>query len=210
MEFLYPIFISFVMIFLSELGDKTQLLVLSFSSSNKTSSILLGVALGTLFSHGIAILFGSTLGLLQNDEIHYFLEILTYITFIVMGLFTLFSGLFKNNNEKDSNNSSLQNKLSKFKFATSIIVAILIAIGELGDKTFLASIGLGIKYPNSKILLIVGSILGMICSNLIAIILGKFVSKKISEKAISKISGIIFLIFGILGFISWFYVCFNI
>ena len=43
-----------------------------------------------------------------------------------------------------------------------LIIALSIAIGELGDKTFLSSIGLGIQYPNSKIYLIIGAILGML------------------------------------------------
>lgn len=49
MEFLYPLFIAFSLVFMSELGDKTQLLVLSFSSKMKSSTILLGVALRFVF-----------------------------------------------------------------------------------------------------------------------------------------------------------------
>lgn len=82
------------------------------------------------------------------------------------------------------------------------IIALGIAIGELGDKTFLASIGLGIQYPNYKLALIIGAILGMILSDSIAIICGKFLGKKIPEKAIKKFSGILFLIFGIIGLLT--------
>ncbi len=40
MQYLYPFIISFIFIFLSELGDKTQILVLSFSARNKTVNII--------------------------------------------------------------------------------------------------------------------------------------------------------------------------
>ena len=49
MNFLYPILIAFLLVFISELGDKTQLLVLSFSSKMKSFTILLGVALRFIF-----------------------------------------------------------------------------------------------------------------------------------------------------------------
>lgn len=88
MSFLYPILIAFLLVFVSELGDKTQLLVLSFSSKIKSSTILIGVALGSFFSHGIAILFGSSIGLLDNSFIHDLLEIVTFLSFIVFGIFS--------------------------------------------------------------------------------------------------------------------------
>ena len=91
MNYLYPIIISFLMIFLSELGDKTQLLVLSFTSKHKASTILLGVALGSFLSHGVAILFGSVLGNLENNNIHNILELITYSSFILLGIITLLS-----------------------------------------------------------------------------------------------------------------------
>ena len=47
MELFYPFFVAFSMIFFAELGDKTQLLVLSFSAKNRCYKVLLGVALGT-------------------------------------------------------------------------------------------------------------------------------------------------------------------
>ena len=156
MEFIYPFLIAFLLIFISELGDKTQLLVLSFSSKLKAKTILLGVALGSLFSHGIAILFGSFLGNIENLIFQYFLKIITYISFIIFGIIT-----------------------------------------------FLASIGLGIEYSAYKISLICGAIVGMIMSDLIAIVFGRALSHKIPESIMQKFSGILFLIFGLVEVLNF-------
>ena len=196
MLYLYPILISFILVFISELGDKTQLLVLCFSSKTKTKNIILGVALGSLLSHGIAITFGSTLNVLNSPKFQEIIKSLTYITFIIFGIFSFISI-----SKKESQNSdSFINKILNWKVNYIYIIAFSIAIGELGDKTFLASIGLGIQYPYKKLPLILGATFGMVFSNLIAIIFGKVLISKISEKGIKILSGILFIIFGILGF----------
>ena len=196
MNYIYPFLIAFSFIFISELGDKTQLLVLSFSSKVKTSIILLGVALGSFFSHGIAIIFGSALGSFNNPTFHISLKIVTYVTFILFGFFILFN---KNKNLENTNENGLTKKFSYKCFTYIFIIAFTIAIGELGDKTFLASIGLGIDYSSFKTSLILGAILGMISSDFMAIVFGKFLNSKISPKTIDTISAILFLLFGILG-----------
>lgn len=142
MDFLYPFFMSFMLVFLSELGDKTQLLVLSFSSKLKSCTILLGVALGSLFSHGVAIAFGSTLGNFNNVLIHTILEFVTYISFLFFGIITFMN---KGDDATTSKKSRLLKKISNLSISYVLIIALSIAIGELGDKTFLASLGLGIR-----------------------------------------------------------------
>lgn len=198
MSFLYPLLISFIFVFISELGDKTQLLVLSFSSKTKTAFILLGVALGSFFSHGIAILFGSSIGILENEFIHFCLQILTYISFLLFGFLSFLPS------KNDNHNNNFLQKISKIGLGYVFIIASSIAIGEFGDKTFLASLGLGISYPNSKLFLIIGAILGMVVSDFIAICFGKFLNSKISENSMKKLSGILFIVFGFIGFITLF------
>ncbi len=201
MNFLYPILIAFLLVFISELGDKTQLLVLSFSSKLKASTILLGVAVGSLFSHGIAILFGSSIGLLENELVHNILQFVTYFSFIVFGILSFLPEKHKRENNKKDN---ILIKLSKIGIGYVLIIAISIAVGELGDKTFLASIGLGISYPHQKLFLILGAILGMVLSDMIAILFGRFLYSKIPEKTISRLSGFLFIVFGFIGFIKLF------
>lgn len=201
MELISTFFLSFFLVFLSELGDKTQLLVLSFSTKDRAKNILLGVAVGTFFSHGLAILFGSKLGVLENDTFKAYLEIFTYISFLAFGLIGF---LPKKENIKNtsSQKSSFLSKLSNFKISPFIIIAISIIIGELGDKTFLASLGLGINYPNCKISLILGSIMGMVLSNSLSLFFGRFLGNKFNPKIINILSNILFIVFGIVGLIN--------
>ena len=135
MQNLYPFIIAFTLVFVSELGDKTQLLTLSFASKLKTHTIVIGVALGSLLSHGVAIVFGSFLGNIENLSFQYTLKIITYLSFIIFGMVTLKSN--KKTSSKKGKNKNLRNN-----FYYILFIASSIAIGELGDKTFLASIGL--------------------------------------------------------------------
>ena len=84
------------------------------------------------------------------------------------------------------------------------IIAVSIFVGEIGDKTFLASLGLGIEYSNFKVPLIFGSIMGMICSNSIAIFFGRFLGNNFNPDFVEKVSNVLFILFGIFGFLNFF------
>lgn len=201
MSFIYPFFICFILIFLAELGDKTQLLVLSFSSKNRVKNILLGIALGTFFSHGLVIILGSNLTELLSPDVNYYLNLFTYLSFIFFG-FMGFVSIKYNNKDKNTEKNGLLHKLSSLKVNYILIIAMSIMIGEFGDKTLLASLGLSLQYPDFKLSLILGSIAGMVCSNSIAICLGKFLSSKFKQNIIEILSNVLFVVFGIIGLFS--------
>ena len=169
MSFIYPFISTFLLVFLSELGDKTQLLVISYSTKISAKNILLGVAIGSFLSHGIAILFGSKLASFENPSFQHYLQIFTYCSFIFMG----FLGFLPSSKDSTLKISFLK-KLSSFKLHYVFIIAFNIFIGEIGDKTFLAALGMGVQYPDYKFFLVIASILGMVLSNSIAIFFGKF------------------------------------
>ena len=204
MEFIYPFFISFILIFVSELGDKTQLLVLSFSNKLRASRIFLGIALGTFFSHGFAILFGGFVSSISSD-FNVYLSFFTYLSFLIFGIWGFIPK--KGDCESGSKNSFL-NKISSLKINFVFVIAISIFVGEIGDKTFLASLGLGIQYPSYRISLILGSIFGMIASNSIAIFFGRFLGKIFNPDKIEKLSNLLFILFGIFRIFEFFYAWF--
>ncbi len=201
MNALYPLLLSFTIIFFAELGDKTQIMVLSFSTKSRMKHILLGIALGTFLSHGLAILFGSQLGSIHNENVSYYLNIFTYISFILFGILGFITMKNTSLDNIENHKTGLISRLCHLKMNYIFIIAFCILVGELGDKTFLSSIGLGIQYPEYKISLIIGSILGMVCSNLLAIVFGKLLSMKFHQNIIEIISNSLFVIFGIIGLI---------
>ena len=185
MDAFYPFFISFFLIFLSELGDKTQFLFLSFSNKLKAFNILLGVVFGIFFILVLAI----------------------YLLFFFFFFFGIIKSLKRHDVDDASVNkhSSFLNMVSNFRINYVLIIILSIFIGEIGDKTFLASLGLGLEYPNYKLSLILGSIFGMIASNSIAIFLGKFLFSKFNKNAIEFVSNLMFIVFGIFGFLNFFF-----
>ncbi|MCI8383596.1 MAG: TMEM165/GDT1 family protein [Clostridia bacterium] len=207
MEWFYPFLITFTLVFFSELGDKTQLLVLSFSTKNRIKYILLGVAIGTFLSHGFAILFGSNVAYFSSDSFQFYLKVFTYTSFVLFGIWGFLPKNVCSNPSKASNNHKLSHKsnfLQKFcslKLNCVFMVAFCILVGEIGDKTFLASLSLGFEYPHSKFPLILGSVCGMVLSNLIAIVCGRLIGTHLKQGFIDVVSNISFIVFGILGFL---------
>ena len=206
MDFVYTFFITFSIIFLSELGDKTQLLVLSFSNKSKVSNVLLGIVIGTFFSHGLAILFGSQIGNLDNEFFNFYLKIFTYSSFLLFGIIGF---LPKQEKKENSGKVSFLQKLSSLKVNYVFLIAISIFVGEFGDKTFLSSLGMSLQFPSYKISLLLGCIFGMLASNCIAIFFAKFISSKLNHGFIEFLSNLIFVVFGIVGFLGLFINCNN-
>ena len=56
------------------------------------------------------------------------------------------------------------------------------------------------EYTVYKISLIIGSIMGMVSSNSIALFFGKFLNNKFDSKSIEILSNIIFICFALIGF----------
>lgn len=108
----------------------------------------------------------------------------------------------KENKDNGSSKEGFIQRLAHTSLNYITIVAVSIFIGELGDKTFIASLGLGLEYPSYKISLVAGCILGMVVSNFIAILFGRWISQKVSNKYITTISNLIFIAFGLIGILG--------
>ncbi|OQX11684.1 MAG: hypothetical protein BWK76_18825 [Desulfobulbaceae bacterium A2] len=85
-------FSTFVLIFLAELGDKTQLAAMARSATGDRSTVFFAASSALVASTLIAVLFGSALTRLVSEHV---LKIASGLLFLVFGLLILYSALFR-------------------------------------------------------------------------------------------------------------------
>lgn len=173
-------FKAFSLIFIAEMGDKTQIMAMAFATQYSIKSILSGVFIGSLLNHGIAIILGALiLAKLPMSIIQLFAGFL----FIFFGLQSL--------NIEDAT----EDEKNKPQYGAIFTVAMAFFIGELGDKTQLTAMSLGTEsvFP---VLTLMGSASGMVAVSLFGIIIGAKLGNRIPEHYIKFIAFVVFVGFG--------------
>lgn len=172
---------STILVFISEMGDKTQLLALVLAARfRKPVPILLGIFVATLLNHFLA----SYVGVFITQ--YFTPSILRYIlaaSFIGFGLWILIP---------DKNEGLRQN----YKWGAFITTLIAFFIAEMGDKTQFATVALGARYA-STVAVTFGTTLGMLLANAPAVFFGQWFTDRIPMQWVHRIASILFIVFGI-------------
>jgi putative Ca2+/H+ antiporter (TMEM165/GDT1 family) len=173
------------LIFLAEMGDKTQLLAMAFATKYKVRHIVLGIGLGAFLNHGLAILLGSFLQRIIPFEVIYLVAGLAFIIFGLLSLEIEDDGV----------------ETPEAKFGPILTVGMAFFIGELGDKTQLTALTLSTSstYPFA---ILMGTVTGMVLTGLLAIWVGRKLGNKIPELQLKFGAAAVFLFFGIEKFIA--------
>jgi len=173
---------AFTLIFIAEMGDKTQILAMAFATRFPVKKVLTGIFIGSLLNHGLAVILGRSLA---NYIPINTLQIVAGFAFVGFSLWTLKS-------EEDDEEEDEQS----LRFGPVLTVAIAFFVGELGDKTQLTAITLAsdAMYP---VFILGGTVLGMIFTGGLGIIIGKKLGDRIPEFTIKIIASSVFMIFGV-------------
>ncbi|MCB9496036.1 MAG: TMEM165/GDT1 family protein [Fibrobacteria bacterium] len=171
------------LIFLAELGDKTQLVALALATRHRIGVTLWGITAATALVHVGSVAIGEAAGWALPAEI---LTFAAGISFIIFGLWTI-SG-----DEDDGQDGTRGRSPFWIVFWTFFIA-------ELGDKTMLGTIAVAAQHPGEPFPVWAGSTLGMVASDALAILAGRLLGKQLPEKAVQWTAASIFLAFGCWG-----------
>lgn len=173
---------SFLLVFAGEMGDKTQLLSLLLVARYRQPWIILaGVFVATLLNHALASWVGGfAAAQVSPSTLQWSLAIL-FFAFAIWILIPDKEGEFKES--------------SPYGAFLTTVVAFFIA--EMGDKTQLATVALGAKYSNIY-LVTLGTTLGMMASNALAIFLGEKLLKRVPMSWVRGFASFLFAAFGLI------------
>lgn len=195
-----------LLITVSELGDKTFFIAVILAMHHSRRLVFTGVVAALAAMTIISVLFGQVASLLPKVYIHY-AEITLFIAFGIKLLYdaskmpaSACDTEIVEEAEAAVKQADLQ--LPKRKSSLSILIEAfaLTFMAEWGDRTQIATIALAAG--NNPIGVTTGAILGHAICAAIAVIGGKMIAGRISERQLTLIGGGLFFIFGIVAAIE--------
>lgn len=172
--------------FIAEFGDKSQLLILAFATRHDPRPVVAGLVLAAAVITAISVAVGAAVGAALPQTA---VGVVAGLAFLAVAAWTLLGS----DEEEDAPDGASMTQRSGMGLALAVAGAFL--LGELGDKTMLATFALAAS--QGPIPTWIGGTLGMIAANLVAVVVGRQVGQRLSPRVVRIGSGALFVLAGI-------------
>jgi len=170
--------------FAAELGDKTQIIILTLAARHGFKRVFAGAAVAFALLNLLAVSVGVFIyGILPQEVVKYSVSAL----FILFGILALLPEREKEETEEV--------KERRGPLLTSFL---LVGLMELGDKTQLSLVALTAKY-SQPLAVFIGGTLALWATTLIAALVGAGLGRVLSQRWLRRVSGVIFIAFGVVN-----------
>ena len=176
--------VSFGIIFVAELGDKSQLMALTFAARYRAVTIIVAIALSTAMVHLVSVLVGAAVGVTLPTHA---ISVVAGVAFLGFAAWTL------KGDELDDADTA---RAVRTERSVAWTVGVAFFLAELGDKTMLATITLATGHGLLGTWL--GSTLGMVAADALAIVVGQQLGARLPERAVRIGAAVTFVVFGLL------------
>jgi putative Ca2+/H+ antiporter (TMEM165/GDT1 family) len=184
---LNAVVVGFVVVFLAELGDKSQLMAMTFAIRHRWWVVLAGITVATALIQASSVVIGATVGAAIPSHV---LAVVAGLTMLAFAFWT-WRGEGPDDEEETDGATGARSNLAVFLAVTSSFV-----LAELGDRTMLATITLATGH--SPIGIWIGSTVGMVAAGALAIVVGALLGHRIPERAVHVVATVLFF-----GFAMW-------
>ena len=181
--------LSTALIFVAELGDKSQLVALWFATRYRWWVVLAGVTGATLVVHLASVGAGRLLEGVIPDTVLRFAVGLSFLGFAWWS--------WRGDSLDDEDTTVRQVPL----FGSFGVVAVAFFVSELGDKTQLATVSIAGR-ESSWIPVWLGSTFGMVAADALAIAVGIAAKRQLPLRRIGQAAAALFVFFGVVTIAS--------
>ena len=178
---------AFTLLFLAEMGDKTQLMAMTLAHRYRAVPVIVGTFAAFLLLNLLAVLAGQGLSQILPREI---------ILLAAGLLFLLFA--YRSWSEGALEQEETTRIDPRYIWLSSLT---LIFVAELGDKTQLAMVAL-VAQSDAIWSVFIGGTLALWAVSLIGIIVGRTLLSKLSRRWVHRAAAVLFLIFGLLALVQ--------
>jgi putative Ca2+/H+ antiporter (TMEM165/GDT1 family) len=176
-------FAALGLVFIAELGDKTQLVALGFGARHRLAPVLGGVVAAYATTNLLSVVVGGLLGAAFPTRA---IGLVGGVLFLGFAVWTLRSGGDEDDDE------ALDERGDRSIFLT-VYGAMFVA--ELGDKTMLATATLAAQ--GNPVLVWFGATIGIVLSGTLGVLLGRFFGARLPDRVTHIGSAILFAAFGL-------------
>lgn len=180
--------ISFAFIFVAELGDKSQLMALTFATRFPMRVVLAGITTATAVVHAVSVGIGAAVGAALPTRP---IKVVAAVAFVIFALWTLRGDRLTDEERERAREGSR---------SAFWVVTVVFFLAELGDKTMLATITLATEHGILGTWL--GSTVGMVLADALAIVVGRRLGARLPERAIRIGAALLFLAFALWMFVD--------
>lgn len=175
------LFLSLGVVFIAELGDKSQLMALAFATRYRPGVVLAGISISTAVVHLLSVALGHLVG---SHIPHKPLGLLAAAAFVGFGLWTLKGDVLTSEDEE---------RAARDGRWALLTVGVVFFLAELGDKTMLTTVTLAASHGWLGVW--IGSTVGMVAADALAIVVGRQLGTRLPEKAIRIGAAVAFFAF---------------
>ena len=173
--------VTAAVVFVAELGDKTQLLAMSLATRYRPLPVLAGIAIAEGATNLLAVAVGGALGAALPESA------------LRIGGGLLF-GVFAWRAAREDDDEEETVAVRARAVVRSVAAAMFVA--ELGDKTMLTTATLAAQ--GSPVLVWIGATLGIVACGAVAVGIGRVLGDRLPRRATRLVSVVLFAAFGVL------------
>lgn len=191
-----------LLITVSELGDKTFFIAVILAMKHPRRLVFVGAFAALAAMTILSVLLGQAASFLPKTYIHY-AEVALFLGFGVKLLYeasqlpATVDGTQADEAMETVKEAQLKSRRKKTSFGVILEAFVLTFMAEWGDRTQIATIALAASNPALGVT--AGAILGHGICAAIAVIGGRLIAGRISERMVTALGGGLFLLFGVLA-----------